>query len=209
MALGRRWTRPTAYFITPETDLRRFSLILATMLAVITATPALAQEADRSDPVACIYRVLRKTDYPMLVKIVRQGMVGQTPTERAEVDMIQAATGSCRSQYGWGKKKQEVALRWFAGRVLSGDTTFNLKKYGLDFERLKAVVARLDAPTRKAYVSGTVSNEQTQATLAALAAEGIDFQAIPAEERGMFAQKLSQGILGLVLQLEAEAAFGS
>jgi len=189
--------------------LRRLALILAPMLAIVGVSPAHAQEADRNDPVACIYRVLPKPDYPLLVKIVRQGLVGQTGAEEGEVEKIGTATAKCRSQYGWGKKKEAAALRWFAGRVLSGDTTYNLKKYGLDFIKLKAVVARLDAPTRAAYVSGSVSSEQTQATLAALAAEGIDFATIPAEERGMFAQKLSQGILGLLLQLEAEAAYSA
>lgn len=189
--------------------MRRLALIFAPLLIAVGVSPAQAQEADRDAPIACIYRVLLKPDYPMLVKIVRQGMVGQTPTEKAEVQRIGDASNSCRVKFGWGKKKQDAALRWFAGRVLSGDTTFNLKKYGLDFPKLKAVVARLDAPTRAAYVSGTVSNEQSQATLAALAAEGIDFSAIPAEERGTFAQLLSQGILGLVLQIEAEAAFSA
>lgn len=189
--------------------MRRLALILAPLIAVIGVSPAPAQEADHNDPVACIYRVLRKPDYPMLVKIVRQGMVGQTGDEKAEVELIRAASGRCRVQYGWGKKKEDAALRWFAGRVLSGDATFNLKKYGLDFPKLKAVVGRLDAATRAAYVSGKVSNEQSQATLAALAAEGVDFSTVPAEERGMFAQKLSQGILGLVLQIEAEAAFSA
>lgn len=187
--------------------MRRLALILAPVLAVAGVSPAQAQEAERNDPIACIYRVLPKRDYAVLVKIVRQGMVGQTGDEKAEVERIGAATVRCRGQYGWGKKKEAAALRWFAGRVFSGDATFNLKKYGLDFEKLKAVVVRLDAPTRAAYVSGNVSNDQSQATMAALAAEGIDFSAVPVEERAMFAQKLSQGILGLVLQMEAEAAF--
>ena len=189
--------------------MRRLALILAPALVVVGASPARAQEAERNDPVACIYRVLHKSDYATLVKIVRQGMVGQTGDERIQVDQIGAAAKRCRAQYGWGKKKEDAALRWFAGRVLSGDATFALKQYGLDFEKLKAVVARLDAPTRAAYLSGTVTNDQSQATLAALAAEGVDFSAIPVAERGVFAQKLSQGILGLVLQLEAEKAFSA
>ncbi|MCW3848821.1 hypothetical protein OF829_16405 [Sphingomonas sp. LB-2] len=189
--------------------MRRIALFLApTLVAVTGIAPAHAQ-ADRNDPIACIYRVYHKSDWAVLVKVVRQGLVGQTGDEKAEVDRIGAATKRCRSQYGWGKKKEDLALRWFAGRVLSGDATFNLKKYGFDFEKLQALVARLDAPTRAAYLSGQVSNEQSQATLAALAAVGIDFASIPAEDRAMFAQKLSQGILGLVLQQEAEAAFSA
>ena len=177
-------------------------------VAVTGIAPAHAQ-ADRDDPIACIYKVHHKTDFPLLVTVARQGLVGRTNAEKGEIDRIQISAKRCEAQYGWGKKKQEAALRWFVGRVLSGDATFNLKKYGLDFEKLQALVARLDAPTRAAYLSGKVSNEQSQATLAALAAVGIDFASIPAEERAMFAQKLSQGILGLVLQQEAEAAFSA
>jgi hypothetical protein len=191
-------------------NLRRLALVLApAMLAVSGIAPATAQDAEYNSPIACIYKTHRKSDFPMLVKVVRQGLVGQTAAEKAEVDRIGSATHSCRSKYGWGKKKEEAALRWFAGHVLSENATYELKKYGLDREKLKAVVARLDAPTRAAYVSGRVSDTQSQATLDALKAEGIDFGAIPAEERGMFAQKLSQGILGSVLQLEAEAAFNA
>jgi hypothetical protein len=43
--------------------------------------------------------------------------------------------------------------------------------------------------------------------MAALATIGIDFNAIPAEERAAFAQKLAQGILGQILQLEGQKAF--
>lgn len=189
--------------------MRRLALILAPLFAALAgAAPAQAQ-AERDSPIACVYRVLHKDDYAMLVKVVRQGMKGQTSAEEEQVNSIGAATLRCRKQYGWGKKREDAALRWFAGRVLSGDSTFTLKKYGLDFERLQALVAQLDAPTRAAYLSGNVSNEQSQATLAALSAVGIEFSSIPAEERGMFAQKLSQGILGLVLQQEAEAAFSA
>jgi hypothetical protein len=184
--------------------LRRLALFLA---ALTCAAPAHAQEAEGNSPIACIYRVLPKPDFPLLTKVVRQGINGQTATEKNEVERIGAATQRCRSQYGWGKKREEAALRWFAGRVLSGDTTYHLKKYGLDFFKLKALVAQLDGPTRAAYVSGTVSNAQSQATFAALKSVGVDFDAVPAEERAMFAQKLSQGVLGLVLQIDAEAAF--
>lgn len=187
--------------------MRRLALILAPVVAALAVSPAQAQEANRDAPIACIYRVLPKPDFEIIVKVVRQGMTGQTADEKNEVDRIRAANARCRAQYGWGKKKQDMAMRWFAGRVLSGDSTFALKKYGFDFEHLKALVAQLDGPTRAAYISGTVSNEQSQATMKALGAVGIDFSAIPAEERGLFAQKLSQGILGAVLQIEAEAAF--
>lgn len=190
--------------------MRRLALFLAPLAAAtLGAAPAAAQEAEANSPIACIYRVLPKPDFPLLTKVVRQGISGQTNAEKNEVDRIGAATARCRGQYGWGKKKEDAALRWFAGRVLSGDTTYSLKKYGLDFFKLKALVAQLDGPTRAAYVSGTVSNDQSQATFAALKSVGIDFDAVPAEERAMFAQKLSQGILGLVLQIEAEAAFSA
>ncbi|MEZ0243127.1 MAG: hypothetical protein ACAH11_07100 [Sphingomonas sp.] len=190
--------------------LRRLAFILAPALVAVTGiAPAQAQDAEYNSPIACIYKTLRKPDFPLLVKIVSQGLVGQTSAEKAEVDRIGAATHSCRGKYGWGKKKEDAALRWFAGHVLSENTTYELKKFGLDRDKLKAVVARLDAPTRAAYVSGRVSDGQSQATLEALKAEGIDFAALPAEERGHFAQKLSQGILGMVLQIEAEAAFSA
>lgn len=187
---------------------RLVPILVAAIVTVWGAAPAFAQ-ADHNSPIACTYRVLRKDNYPLLVKVIRQNMTGQTGDEKAIVDRIGEASVRCQKQYGWGRKKQDISLQWFAGRVLSGDATFNLKQYGLDFARLQALVAQLDAPTRAAYLSGNVSNEQSQATLRALTAVGIDFAAIPAEERGAFAQKLSQGILGLVLQQEAEAAFNA
>lgn len=189
--------------------MRRLILILASAIAAVLGIAPAHAQANSDSPIACVYRVVHKDNYSMLVKVIRQGMKGQTADEKEQVNRIGEGAMRCRKQYGWGKKKEDAALRWFAGRVLSGDSTFNLKKYGLDFEKLQALVARLDAPTRAAYLSGNVSNEQSQATLAALSAVGIEFASIPAEERAMFAQKLSQGILGLVLQQEAEAAFSS
>lgn len=189
--------------------MRRLALILAPAIAAVTGIAPAQAQADSDSPVACVYRVVHKDDYAMLVKVVRQGMKGQTADEKEQVNRIGEATMRCRKQYGWGRKKEDAALRWFAGRVLSGDATFSLKKYGLDFAKLQALVAMLDAPTRAAYLSGNVTDEQSRATLAALAAVGIDFASIPAEERATFAQKLSQGILGLVLQQEAETAFSA
>ena len=162
---------------------------------------------DRNAPIACVYRTLRKNDFPMLVRIVRQGMRGQTADEKEQVNRIGEAAMRCRQRYGWGKPREDAALRYFAGRVLTSNATFELKDFGLTFTKLSELVARLDAPTRAAYLSGQVSNDQSRLTLEALAAVGVDFAAVPEDKRAMFGQKLSQGIVGLLLQQEARAAF--
>jgi hypothetical protein len=177
--------------------------LLAPMPAV--AAPAAAPFAD--PPVACIYHTYRNKDWPPLVKLVRSGMNPADNGERVMLGNIQAAAEVCRKRYGWGKKRQDAALRYFVGRVLATDSTYHLKKFGLDYEKLEALVAALDPGTRQAYVAGNVSNDQSAATLAALKTLGIDFAAVPAEERALFGQKLSQGVLGLVVEHEGEAAF--
>jgi hypothetical protein len=183
--------------------MRLLALTAALAAPVVFATPALAQ----SKPVECIYNTHKKSDWPLLTKVVRAGMVATNNEERLLVDQIGASVATCRQRYGWGKKRQDVATRYFAGRVLATDSTYHLKKFGLDYEKLKALVAALDAPTRQAYVAGNVTNDQSAATFAALKTLGIDFAAVPAEDRAMFGQKLSQGILGLVVEQEAEAAY--
>ncbi|NML04837.1 hypothetical protein [Sphingomonas sp. G-3-2-10] len=165
------------------------------------------EKNDKTGPVACIYYGLKKNDWPTLVKVVRAGMNGDSPTEKEQINQIGQATARCRARYGWGKTRENAALRYFAGRVLGSDSTYNLKKYGLTYSKLVELVEALDPATRQAYVSGQVSNEQSAATMAALATIGIDFNAIPAEERAAFAQKLAQGILGQILQLEGQKAF--
>lgn len=186
--------------------MRRFAWSVA-LAAPLLSTAVPAQAA--APPIECIYNVLHKTDWPILVKVVRQGIQGETSAERIQIDSIHAATDRCRRQYGWGKKRENIALHWFAGGVLSAHATFELKKYGLDHEHLRALVARLDAPTRQAYLSGQVSNEQSAATFAALAATGISIDAVPAEERSVFARELSQGVLGEALKMQAEADFAA
>jgi hypothetical protein len=181
--------------------------VIVSLLSLALAAPAAPAMADA--PVACIYYTYKNKDWVPLVKLVRSGMVPQGNDERSMLQDIQAAAESCRIRYGWGKKKQEIALRYFAGRVLATDSTFHLKKFGLDYTKLKTLVAALDASTRQAYVAGQVSNDQSAATMAALGTVGIDFGTVPAEERGLFAQKLAQGILGAVVEQEAEAGFAS
>ncbi|MDF7774017.1 hypothetical protein P1X14_02055 [Sphingomonas sp. AOB5] len=197
--------------------MRRFALplALATAAAVI-AFPAQAQTQDRqaerekddkTGPVACIYYGLKKGDWPMLVKVVRSGMNGETSAEKVLVDQIGQSTARCRARYGWGRPRESAALRYFAGRVLGSDSTFHLKKYGLTYPKLVELVDLLDPATRRAYVSNQVTSEQSAETMAALAKVGIDFNAVPAEERAAFAHKLAQGILGQILQLEGQKAF--
>lgn len=197
--------------------LRRFALTLAlATTAAVIALPAQAQtqeqqgereKNDKTGPVACIYYSLKKNDWPTLVKVVRAGMNGESSTEKEQISQIGQATARCRSRYGWGKPRENAALRYFAGRVLGSDATFNLRKYGLTYPKLVELVDALDPATRQAYVSGQVSNDQSAATMAALAKIGIDFSAVPAEEKSVFVQKLAQGILGQILQLEGQKAF--
>ncbi|MES2443481.1 MAG: hypothetical protein V4574_11685 [Pseudomonadota bacterium] len=191
--------------------MRRFALSLAlAAMPVLAATPAPAAPVIAAGPpIECIYNVLHKNDWPTLVKVVRQGITGVTNGEKMQVELIGSATERCRKQYGWGKKRQDIAVRYFAGRVLSGDAVFNLKKYAIDHAQLEALVARLDAPTKQAYVAGQVSNEQSAATFAALDALGLGLDKVPAEERQAFAQKLAQGVLGTIVAQEAEAAFAA
>jgi hypothetical protein len=179
------------------------SLALAAAPALFAAAPAVAQQR----PVACVYYGMPKGDRPELVKVVRAGIVATNDGERVLVDKIRASADACRKRYGWGKKRMDAAMRYFAGRVLATDSTYHLRKYGFDYEKLKALIVALDAPTRQAYVAGNVTNEQSAATIEALKALGVDFAAVPVEERAMFGQKLSQGILGLVVEQEGEAAY--
>jgi hypothetical protein len=181
----------------------RLVLALAAVPVLFAAAPAAAQQ----QPVACVYYGMPKGDRPELVKVVRAGIVATNDGERVLVDNIKTSADACRKRYGWGKKRQDAAMRYFAGRVLATDSTYHLKKFGFDYEKLKALVAALDAPTRQAYVAGNVTNEQSAATIAALKELGVDFAAVPAEERAMFGQKLSQGVLGLVVEQEGEAAY--
>lgn len=171
--------------------------------AFFTATPAFAQ----TKPVECIYNAYRNKDWPVLTKVVRAGMNATNNEEKLIVEEIGNAVAICKRRFGWGKARQDLATRYFAGRVLATDSTYHLKKYGLNYEKLKDLVAALDPATRQAYVASNVSNDQSAATLAALKTLGIDFAAVPAEERASFGQKLSQGILGLVVEQEAEEAF--
>jgi hypothetical protein len=183
------------------------ALALATPPAFAVAPTSAAPMA--SAPIACIYDTYRDKDWVPLVKLVRSGMNATTPAERIMAENIRTAAGICAKRYGWGKKKQDLALRYFVGRVLSTDSTFNLKKYGLDYPKLKQLVAALDAPTQQAYVAGNVTSEQSAATFAALSTVGVDFNTVPAEEKQGFAQKLSQGILGQLVEQDAETAFAA
>lgn len=182
------------------------------LLLTILAAPALAAAsplapATADSPVVCLWAGYRNKEWDVLVPLVRAGMNPQTNDQRILLDKIRVVSDNCRKRYGWGKKRQDLALRYFAGRVLATDSTYQLKHHGLDYPKLKAVVDALDAPTRRAYVDNKVTADQSAATFAALKAAGIDFDLVPDEEKPGFARALSQGVLGLVIEQQAEADY--
>ncbi|MBO9712138.1 hypothetical protein [Sphingomonas sp.] len=178
------------------------SLMLALALAA-TPMPAMA-----SVPVACVYDSFRKTDWATMVKVARNGLNGTTADEKDMVSRIGETAQMCRVRYGWSTERMNVAIGYFVGRVLSSNCTHDLRDRGVDFDKLKTMLGALSKEEREQLIGGAQA-QMAPLYSKALAAGGIDPASIPEADRAAFDEKLKQGLLGLIIEQDAEARFAA
>lgn len=192
--------------------MRRHLLTAALLLAATPAPGQVAQsdaarKLNEAGKVACAYTGLTKDNWPVLIALVKNGLNAKTNAEKFQFDKIVDQVERCRKTYGWGNKSKNIAMKYFSGRALRSNATYELKKHGVTDDALLAIVARYDAPTRAQVASYQMGQAATQTAIETLAAMGITLDKVPEAERADFGRLLGQGIVGLVIEQDAAAEF--
>lgn len=171
---------------------------------VLTPAPALAA----ATPIECIYAGLDKgQNWDLTVKVVKQGIRSESNIEEEQVNRIGEQVMRCRKRYGWGKAREDAALRYFVGRVLVKDATDHLHDYGFSFAILKEVVDALYESDRATFATGSAQPQIVTKVIGMLKEKGVNVDGVAEGDRTMFGQMVGQAVVGLAMQQKAEADY--
>jgi hypothetical protein len=182
----------------------RIIMALPVAAAILFASPAFARD---ERPVACIYAKTHRIKRADLVALVRSGFKPANGDEKTAMGMLGDAVASCRGQYGWAEKKQGIALRYLNASMLRENAVYEGKKFGLTEEMLTGLVGSLDAAGRAAYLAGRPTAELSTSAFAYLKGHGLAIDTLAAEDSATLNRAIAEGVTGILVQEDAEAAY--
>ena len=184
--------------------MNRLAIAAAGALALLAAAPAAAKN-DR--PVECVFKNTLRVQRAVMASLVKNGFDAKTSDEKMAHGMIGTAIAACVAQYGWGDKRQAIAVRFMSGRVLREDAAYHGRPVGLTAEMIAGYVAGLDAAARAAYTSGQATSAHNQAAFAYLKAQGMAVDAMAPDDIRRIGELMNEGVAGTIMEQDADAAY--
>lgn len=170
--------------------------------------PAPGAEPRSAGAVACLYNGVRRDGNDTLFTVVIRNGFNSTNAEESRVlRRIRTQITDCRSRYGWGDARQQVAIQYMTGRVLKAEAMSVLHGFGVTREMIDAVVETLTPEQGQAFVNGSVDATLSRAALATLTAHGFSVASLTEEQRLGFGAKFGQAIAGEVIARDAEERY--
>jgi hypothetical protein len=183
----------------------RVLLAMSLVTTVWIGAPAVAK-ADLP-PHACIVQRSDKISKAELLALVKGGFAPATNAGKTTMRAVGEVISFCVAKHGWGKGKQDIAIRFFSASVLHDDAVDQGAKYAITDTMMLAYVASLDAPTRDSYARGQVTADMNRAAFAYLQRAGVQVEGRSAEEVQAIGQALNAGIYAIITEQDSERAY--
>ncbi|MBA4763397.1 hypothetical protein [Sphingomonas sp.] len=165
------------------------------------------QPRDRT-PIACPYRTLPRTiDRDALANLARSGFEPKNNAEKRTSQMVGERISACQVSNGWGERSRQAAYRYLTGRVLLSNARYQLRSHEVTTAQIEAAHAALRPEAQQAVARGSIAGTDMTVAWNALVAGGAKIDAVPADQRGAIAGLILQGLAGVSIMGEAEAAF--
>lgn len=185
------------------------SLLL--MTAALFAGGVQEEDARRlrdSSPITCPYRTLPRTiDRDALANLARTGFEPKTDAEKRAFQLVGERMGACGKGNGWGERSRRAAFRYLTGRVLLSNARYQLRSHEVTTAQIEAAHAALSAEARQNAARGSISSADMTIAWNALLSGGAKLDAVPADQRGAIAGLILQGLAGVSIMADAEAAY--
>ncbi len=185
-----------------------FLLIGAALFAAgVQEEDARSLQRDGS-PIACPYRTLPRTiDRDALANLARSGFEPKTDAERRAFQSVGERIAACQASNGWGERSRQAAYRYLTGRVLLSNARYQLRSHEVTTVQFVAAHDALSAEARQAVARGSIASADMTIAWNALVAGGAKLDTVPADQRGAIAGLILQGLAGVSIMAEAEAAY--
>lgn len=159
-------------------------------------------------PIACPYRTLPRTiDRDALANLARSGFEPKTAAEKRASQMVGERLAACQAGNGWGERSRQAAYRYLTGRVLLSNARYQLRSHAVTTDQIEAAHAALSAQAQQNAARGSIASADMTIAWNALVAGGAKIDAVPADQRGAIAGLILQGLAGVSIMAEAEAAY--
>ena len=182
-------------------------VLLATSLVATALIGAPAPAKTDLPPHACIVQRTDRLSRPELLDLVKSGFAPTTNAGKTTKQAVGEVITSCVAKYGWGKAKQDIAIRYFSARVLHDDAIVQGGKFAITDAMMTAYVASLDATARASYARGQVTPEMNRAAFAHLQSANIVLEGRPSEEIQAIGQALNSGVYAIIVEQESIQAY--
>ena len=184
----------------------RVLLAMSLVATALTGAPAMAARDDLP-PVACVVQRTDKVPRAELLELVKSGFAPTTNAGKTTMSNLGQVISSCRAKYGWGKAKQDIAIRYFSARLLHDDAIVQGGKFAITDAMMTAYVAALDAATRDSYARGQVTPEMNRAAFAHLLNAKVGLEGRPAEELQAIGRAVNSSIYAIIVEQDSEKAY--
>lgn len=182
-------------------------LIAAAFLAGGVQEEEARRARDRT-PIACPYRTLPRTiDRDALASLARSGFEPKTDAEKRAFQMVGQRIAACQASNGWGERSRQAASRYLTGRVLLSNARYQLRSHEVTTAQIEAAHAALTPEAQQAVARGSIAGADMTVAWNALVVGGAKIDAVPADQRGAVAGLILQGLAGVSIMAEAEAAY--
>ncbi|MDB5703084.1 MAG: hypothetical protein JWN66_200 [Sphingomonas bacterium] len=182
-------------------------VLLATSLAATALIGVHVDAKTDLPPHACIVQRTDRLSRPELLELVKGGFAPTTNDGKATMRAVGEVITSCVTKYGWGKAKQDIAIRYFSARLLHDDAIVQGGKFAITDAMMTAYVASLDAGMRASYAKGQVTPEMNRAAFAHLQTASIALEGRSAEEIQAIGRALNSGVYAIIVEQESIKAY--